>query len=160
MWREFEAWRQLLDPGKAQVRTPWGPAYVSQTRGIRQGSVESPFIFAVAMECALHRAQSKEEWLQTLKGAPDMALSSLLYMDDSILWDTCRESLQKKCAIRSRELQTWGLAVNPKKTVFYSSPYATSLPQISLDGLYVQSSESLGVMGVKLVVPFKPAMQR
>ncbi|CAE7866414.1 unnamed protein product [Symbiodinium sp. KB8] len=157
MWREFESWKQLLEPGKAQVRTPWGLAYISQTRGIRQGSVESPFIFAVAMECALHKAQTAEEWPRTLGGAPDMALSSLLYMDDSILWDTSRESLERKFSILSRELKQWGLKVNPKKTVYYRSPHALSLPQIRLDGIVVQSSDALEVMGVRLAVPFKPA---
>ncbi|CAE7550167.1 unnamed protein product [Symbiodinium necroappetens] len=157
MWREFESWKQLLEPGRAQVRTPWGSAYISQTKGIRQGSVESPFIFAVAMECALRRAQSAEGWPRVLGGAPDMALSSLLYMDDSILWDTSRESLERKFTILSKELKQWGLKVNPKKTVFYSSPHAPSLPQIRLDGVVVQSSDALEVMGVRFAVPFKPA---
>ena len=157
MWREFEAWKQLLEPGKAQVRTPWGTTQVMQTRGIRQGSVESPFIFAVAMECALHSAQGHQEWPKVMGAAPDMTLSSLLYMDDSILWDSNREALEKKFSILSGELRKWGLTVNPKKMVFYCSPHATCPPQIRLDGVVVPSSGSLDVMGVRLVVPFKPA---
>ena len=157
MCREFEAWKQLLSPSVASVRTPWGTKCIAQTRGIRQGSVESPFIFAVAMECALHNAQRHAEWPQELSGAPDLKLSSLLFMDDSILWDTQREALERKFAILSQELSAWGLTVNRKKTAFYSSPHAASLPQINLDGVLVQSSSALEVMGVRLQVPFKPA---
>ena len=84
-FREFQAWKQMLRPGEAHVRTPWGSQKIKQTRGIRQGSVESPFIFAIAMECALHRAQRDERWPKSLNGAPDMSVCSLLFMDDSIL---------------------------------------------------------------------------
>ena len=157
MGREFEAWKRLLDPGVAIVRTPWGVQSIPQTRGIRQGAVESPFIFAVAMECALHRAQSHASWPQEIGGAPDMSLSAVLFMDDSILWDSRREALELKFKILSEELQEWGLTVNCKKTSFYSSPYSTSLPQICLDGVVIQSAAALEVMGIKMAVPFKPA---
>ena len=157
MWREFEAWKQLLGPGRAQIRTPWGAEYIGQTGGIRQGSVESPFIFAVAMECALRSAQGREDWPKTLQGATGMELSSLLYMDDCILWDTSGESLERKYIVLSAELHRWGLTVNPKKTVFYSSPHASSTPLINLGDLQVRSSEALEVMGIKFAVPFKPA---
>ncbi|CAE7220435.1 unnamed protein product, partial [Symbiodinium sp. CCMP2456] len=157
MWHEFEAWKQLLNPGVAWIRTPWGTQAVDQTRGIRQGSVESPFIFAVAMECALHTAQSHPTWPGPLSSAPDLQLTSLLFMDDSILWETRREALEQKFQVLSKELREWGLMVNPKKTSFYCSPYATSCSQICLDGTWIRGCRTLEVMGVKLRVPFKPA---
>ena len=86
MHLEYESWRQLLSPAKATVRTPWGEDHISQTRGIRQGAVESPWLFSVAMELALREAQSMKEWPRVLGAAPDLKISELLFMDDSIIW--------------------------------------------------------------------------
>ena len=157
MWCEFEGWRRLLGPGEAHVRTPWGCQVIEQTRGIRQGAVESPFIFAIAMECALHRAQQQPEWPSELSSAPDMKLASLLFMDDSILWDNRQGPLLTKYRLFKSALLEWGLTVNPKKTVFYKSPHSPEAPVIDLDGVQVQSSSTFEVMGVHLSVPLKPA---
>ena len=156
-FREFQAWKQMLRPGEAHVRTPWGSQKIRQTRGIRQGSVESPFIFAIAMECALHRAQRDERWPKSLNGAPDMSVCSLLFMDDSILWDNPRESLALKYEIFGNALAEWGLTVNPRKTVFYSSPHSTESPEIVLDGVRLESCRVFEVMGIQLSILFKPA---
>ena len=146
----------------AQTRTgrgriPWCTDSIAQTRGIRQGSVVSPFIFAVAIECAFHSSQRAKEWPTTLSSAPDMQVSSLLFMDDSILWGSRREALERKYAIFSRDLKPWGLTMNPKKTAFYSSPHSITPPQICPDGYVIQSSASCEVMGIKFAIPFKPA---
>eukprot|EP00439_Symbiodinium_sp_Y106_P082670 s1758_g22.t1 len=158
MFREFEAWKRLLGPGEAHVRTPWGSkVIITQTRGIRQGSVESPFIFAIAIECALRAAQQHPEWPRSLSCAPDLQLSSLLFMDDSILWDNQRSHLALKFRLFRQALGEWGLTVNPQKTVFYSSPYSTEDAKIELEGLVIQSSSTFEVMGVHLSVPLKPS---
>ncbi|CAE7734694.1 R1A1-element\ORF2 [Symbiodinium sp. CCMP2592] len=157
MYREYQAWARLLGPGSAHVRTPWGCQRISQTRGIRQGAVESPLIFAIAMECALHKAQAKENWPREISSAPDMLLSSLLFMDDSILWDSRRSCLELKYRLFKDSLQEWGLSVNPRKTVFYASPHSPEGSVIHLDDVEIRSSPTLEVMGVHFSVPLKPA---
>ena len=157
MYREFEAWKRLLGPGKGLLRTPWGNKAIDQTRGIRQGAVESPFIFAIAMECALHQAQKHPEWPQRIPAAPDLPLTSLLFMDDSILWDSSRDQLVVKFRLFSRALGEWGLTVNPRKTTLYSSPYATETGTVALGEVALKPSHVMEVMGVQLKVPLKPA---
>ena len=86
-----------------------------------------------------------------------MQLSSLLFMDDSILWDNQKTQLGLKFRLSRRALGEWGLTVNPKKTVYYSSPHSTEDASIDLDGLVVPSSSTFEVMGVQLAVPLKPS---
>ena len=156
-YREFQAWKQMLRPGCAHVRTPWGSQTISQTRGIRQGSVESPFIFAIAMECALHKAQESPQWPKTLSCAPDMDISSLLFMDDSIIWDNRAEKLILKYDLFRQALSEWGLTVNPRKTLFYSSPHSADGSSILVEGVNLTTCQTFEVMGVQLSIPLKPA---
>ena len=157
MHLEYESWRQLLSPGKATVRTPWGEDHLSQTRGIRQGAVESPWLFSVAMELALREAQSMKEWPKLLGAAPDLQISELLFMDDSIIWAGDQASLLTKYRLLKQCLGAWGLTVNPKKTAYYASPHATGRSALTLEGLRIEPRESLEVMGIALSVPLRPA---
>ncbi|CAE7811116.1 mcm9 [Symbiodinium sp. KB8] len=157
MHLEFDSWRRLLLPGTATIRTPWGEQSIGQTRGIRQGAVESPWLFSLAMELALSEAQAHKEWPSTIGAAPDLGISDLLFMDDSLLWAGSQRDLKRKYALLSRSLATWGLMVNPKKTAYYASPHATERGALILDQVPVESRTSLEVMGVALSVPLKPA---
>ena len=157
MHLEYESWRQLLAPGKATIRTPWGEGHINQTRGIRQGAVESPWLFSVAMELALRDAQAAKDWPKRLGPAPDLRLSELLFMDDSIIWAGDQASLLAKYHILKRTLGEWGLQVNPKKTAYYASPHATERGALTLEGVQVSPRESLEVMGIALSVPLRPA---
>ena len=154
---EFESWRRLLMPGTAVIRTPWGEQSIAQTRGIRQGAVESPWLFSLAMELALSAAQNHAEWPSTIGAAPDLCITDLLFMDDSLLWSGSQRDLKKKYDILSCTLAEWGLMVNPKKTAYYASPHATERGPLMLGKIEVRSRESLEVMGIALSVPLKPA---
>ena len=157
MHLEFESWRRLLMPGTAVIRTPWGEQSIAQTRGIRQGAVESPWLFSLAMELALNAAQKHAEWPGTIGAAPDLCITDLLFMDDSLLWSGSQRDLKKKYDILSCALAEWGLMVNPKKTAYYASPHATERGPLMLGKIEVKSRESLEVMGIALSVPLKPA---
>ena len=157
MHLEYESWRRLLMPGTATIRTPWGEQSIGQTRGIRQGAVESPWLFSLAMELALKEAQDHAEWPSTIKAAPDLCITDLLFMDDSLLWSGNQPNLIKKYDILSGTLAKWGLVVNPKKTAYYASPHATEKGPIRLGEVKVESREALEVMGITLSVPLKPA---
>ncbi|CAE7361985.1 unnamed protein product [Symbiodinium necroappetens] len=157
MHLEYKSWRQLLTPGHATVRTPWGEGHINQTRGIRQGAVESPWLFSVAMELSLHEAQAEEGWPRRIGAAPDLQLGELLFMDDSIIWAGDQKELLAKYHILKGCLEKWGLTVNPKKTAYYASPHATERQPLLLEGAQVVPKESLEVMGIALSIPLRPA---
>ncbi|CAE7033110.1 pol, partial [Symbiodinium sp. KB8] len=156
MFMEYRCWERLFYEGTAVLKTPWGDAEIPQGRGIRQGSVESPFLFSIAIEMAISQSIQREEWPKTIPSIPDLPLAELLYMDDTLLRGANREDLATKYRILKEELAGWGLAVNPEKTAFYQSPYSTSMGPIVLDGQKIESSQSLSVFGIPLAVPLKP----
>ena len=119
MYSEYRCWERLFHEGTAILRTPWGDTSVPQTRGIRQGSVESPFLFAVAVEQALYDAMASPQWPKVVQGAPDLPVSELLYMDDLLLWAGSKADMQQKYALLKVELRKWGLNVNAEKTKYY-----------------------------------------
>ena len=133
-----------------------GETTIPQTRGIRQGSVESPFLFAIAVEQALYNATAHSEWPRTVPGAPDIPLSELLFMDDTLLWSGGRTDMKKKYELLKSELAKWGLQVNAEKTQYYHSPYSREPGPITLDGQLIEPSSSMGVFGIPLSVPVKP----
>ena len=157
MHHEYRSWQRLLAPGRAIIRTPWGEEQVPQTRGIRQGAVESPFLFAVSMECALREAQEHPQWPKEIGAAPDLFLQALLFMDDSLLWSGTKADVVMKYTILRDALARWGLQVHPAKTAYYQSPYATEKGPLIVDKTVVQPSPTLEIMGISLQVPLKPS---
>ena len=157
MYSEYRCWERLFHEGTAVLRTPWGEATVPQSRGIRQGSVESPFLFAVAIEQALYNALSSKDWPSFMPAIPDLPLSELLYMDDTLLWAASKQDMRKKYCILRDELAKWGLKVNAEKTQYYHSPFSTSPGPIALDGQVIECSSSMGVFGIQMSVPIKPS---
>ncbi|CAE7706713.1 unnamed protein product [Symbiodinium sp. CCMP2592] len=157
MHREFQCWKKLLAPGVAHIRTPWGLGRVDQTRGIRQGAVESPFIFAIVMEEALHRAQQHQHWPRAVPPLPDLRLGEILFMDDSLLWSASRRDISLKYELLKTALAEWGLRVNPGKTAYYASPYVCDKGPLVLEGQEIPPRAALHVMGIQLQVPLKPA---
>ena len=133
MFMEYRCWERLFFQGTAVLKTPWGDQEVPQGRGIRQGSVESPFLFAIAIEMAVLQATKHEEWPSYIPAAPGMPLAELMYMDDTILWAANLDDMKKKYNILKEELHTWGLKVNPEKTSIYLSPHSTVQGPITLD---------------------------
>ena len=156
MYLEFRCWERLFHEGAAHLKTPWGDATVPQGRGIRQGSVESPFLFAIAIEAALYDAMSRPDWPKCIPGAPDMPLAELLFMDDTLLCAGSRDAMVTKYNLLREELLKWGLRVNPEKTAYYHSPHTTSPGPIKLSEEVIQPSENLSVFGIPLIIPLKP----
>ena len=156
MFLEYRCWERLFYEGTAVVKTPWGDAEVPQGRGIRQGSVESPFLFSIAIEMTVWQAVNRDDWPKTIPSAPDLPLAELLFMDDTLLWASNRDDMTTKYRIFKEELARWGLRVNPEKTAFYQSPYSTSPGSIVLDGQTIEPAKALTVFGIPLAVPLKP----
>ena len=156
MFLEYRCWERLFHEGTALIRTPWGDAAVPQGRGIRQGSVESPFLFAVAVETALYDAMRQPTWPRRIPSAPDMPLAELLFMDDTLLCAGSRDAMVLKYDLLREELLKWGLRVNPEKTAYYHSPHSTTPGPIRLGDETITPAENLSVFGVPLAVPLKP----
>ncbi|CAE7492098.1 unnamed protein product, partial [Symbiodinium sp. KB8] len=156
MFLEYRCWERLFHEGTAVLKTPWGDEEIAQERGIRQGSVESPFLFSIAIEMALKAATEHSEWPKTIPSAPDLPLAELLYMDDTLLWAANRDDMIKKYNILKSELAKWGLRVNPEKTSYYHSPHSTTPGNIVLDDQVIEPASHMTVFGIPLATPLKP----
>ena len=136
---------------------PWGTTSISQTRGVRQGSIESPFLFSMCMEAALLAAQSDAAWpvgTGIMEGHP---MPELLFMDDGVLQAWSRPDLELKAKLLIRELAKWGLELNPEKCTYYRSPYAKEDGPLRVHTHLLQPAPSLQMMGISLTVPLRMA---
>ncbi|CAE7235616.1 unnamed protein product [Symbiodinium sp. CCMP2456] len=156
MFLEYRCWERLFYEGTAVIKTPWGDAEIPQGRGIRQGSVESPFLFSIAIEMALYDALQNKDWPKVIPAAPDIPLAELLFMDDTLLWAANRDFLLTKYRILKEELAKWGLKVNPEKTSYYCSPHSTTPGPIILDGQTIASKKFYANKHIFLASSCKP----
>ena len=102
---------------------------IPQTNGVRQGSPESPVIFAAAIA---HCAPT---------AAPDSALpeAGLEFMDDAYVWASGAPALQQLTNSFLAPLGQLGLAVNPEKTLLVASTPALTGATITIDGHTVRA---------------------
>ena len=59
---ELRCWWQLFEHTEAGLSTAWGESTIPMSRGIRQGSVESPQVFSTAMEWIVKDVAEKHGW--------------------------------------------------------------------------------------------------
>ena len=121
-------------------------------RGIKQGAVESPTMFAWIAELAMADAISKHGWHEGDRLFPGLQSEEMLYMDDGMLWSGELLTLQGRIAQLSVEFSRYGLKLNPKKCQLYASPKVTGTRSIQVNGVQVTAADSLEVMGLVLRV--------
>ena len=147
----YRAWHQLLMNTSAYLQTPWGSSWLSLDRGIKQGAVESPSIFSWLTQLCLHEASERYGWSHYPNPFEGLNLSEIQFMDDGILWSVSGDDIQSKLRQWSVVLNEYGLRLNPKKCQLYYSPYAPNHKSINVNGVDLQPSTTMVVMGL----PFK-----
>ena len=166
MAQEFQCWVDLMRNNTTEVRTPWGSTVIPQTRGVRQGSVESLFIFAVCMELALESSQRDPRWPRCTGMYENYPTPELLYMDDGVIQAWKKLDLEVKMDILINQLREWGLELNAEKCTYYRSPYANDGGPLRVGTALLDSAAELQMMGLSLTVPLRiqdlirPAMQK
>ena len=149
---EMGCWRGLLRGTVGQLQTPWGSTEIHMRRGIKQGAVESPTMFAWIAELAMNTAVEKYGWRNGPRVFEDLPSEETLYMDDGMLWSSQPSTLQVRVSQLAAELAAYGLKLNPGKCQLYTSDRVVGDRFIRLNGTKVEAVNSLGVMGLSLRV--------
>ncbi|CAE7637766.1 NLRC3 [Symbiodinium microadriaticum] len=149
---ELNCWRELLRGTVGHLQTPWGATRLPMTRGIKQGAVESPTLFAWIAELAMSEAISKYGWHNTDRLFEGLQSEEMLYKDDGMVWGDSPHTVQGRVAQLASELSRYGLRLNPKKCQLYASPKVEGERAILVEGVRVEAADTLEVMGLVLRV--------
>ena len=136
----------------AILQSPWGSSTFEVGRGIRQGAVESPLMFAAIIEWVLQDASNRYQWNTCTSTYPDLPLTQTAYMDDIILWDGNTQELQLRVKQLGDEFALWGLSINLKKCSLYVSPLHQGPNYIEVNGSKLCAQPSINIMGVNFSV--------
>ena len=153
---ELRCWWNLFADTEAGLITSWGSSTVPMRSGIRQGSVESPQVFASVMDWIVKDAANKHGWDATTDSYEGLEFAEMAFVDDCILWSGCKLRLERKTLQLIEELALWGLKVNAEKSQAYYSPYATRRDSLRVGRHLVAPSETLDVMGIPFKVGISP----
>ena len=109
--QETRCMLRLLFSGSTQIVTPWGDHAVTSNAGVKQGAVESPVLFGLAIEIALRVVAAHHEEDHCMQ----TNFSEVAFMDDALVWAQLTSTLQARLDTLVKELAAWGLRLNPKK---------------------------------------------
>ena len=149
---EMRCWRSLLQDCEAVLQSPWGTSLLGMTRGIKQGAVESPALFAMVAEVCLAEASERFRWGSMGEVFPGMPHQDVLFMDDCILWSRGVQGLEQRVRQLMVVLSEYGLKLNGAKSQLLCSPFWTGAQHIMVSGEKVQASSELEVMGLPMRV--------
>ncbi|CAE7232723.1 unnamed protein product, partial [Symbiodinium sp. CCMP2456] len=152
----YRAWHSLLSDTTAVLQTGWNTSYLQLDRGIKQGSIESPALFAYLADTILDDTRHKHSWAKRRQAFPDLDLEELMFMDDGLLWAEDAKALSRKLQEWADELAAHGLSLNPLKCKVYFSPYADTRQQVRVNGDAVPRVSVLEVMGLPFRVGVGP----
>ena len=118
---EARLWTSLLQARSLHIATGDHVTFVEQTNGVRQGSPDSPVVFAALTAEALDKAVSQTAHMLGNARGPPPPEQGGAYMDDTYLWSHDKKHLQATLTALETQLASHGLAINPKKTaIIYS----------------------------------------
>ena len=142
----------MLQSTEAELFTAWGESTIPMTSGIRQGSVESPQVFATVMDWILSDAQTKWGWDASKDVFSGLQFAESAFMDDCLLWNGNKGVLEGRVAQLIGELALWGLRVNPEKSQVYASPFAKDHGKLKVGNMEIAPDSKLDVMGIPIQV--------
>ena len=145
---ELQRWWDLLENTEARLVTAWGSSTVRMHSGIRQGSVESPQVFATAMDWIVKDAAERWGWDPTRDVWEGLEFAESAFVDDCVLWNGRKKDLEAQAEQLIQELALWGLRVNPEKSQVYCSPYSKEAGALRVGQLEVEPDDRLDIMGV------------
>ncbi|CAE7294318.1 unnamed protein product [Symbiodinium sp. CCMP2592] len=148
----LRCWRALLQDSHAILQTPWGVSMLSMQKGIKQGAVESPALFAMIAEVCLSEAAERYEWSKQAQVFPGMPHQDVLFMDDGLLWSRGVEGLQQRVRQLMVVLFEYGLKLNGGKCQLLCSPHWHGDKHVWIAGERVEAVEELEVMGLPMKV--------
>ena len=150
--RILKCWWSMFESTDAVLSTVWGESVVDMVTGIRQGSVESPLMFAAAMDWILQDVAAAHGWDPTSGPLEGLNLGEVAFVDDLIAWEGSVQKLSVKVTQLAEEMFKWGLRVNLQKCQVYVSPYNTDKGKVTIAGHVLEPDDHLLVMGVPLRV--------
>ena len=143
----LRCWWHMFSHTDAVLQTVWGESVVNMTTGIRQGSVESPQMFATVMDWILTDFQNDTIAVGELEG---LNLSEIAFVDDIIAWNRSRQGMSSRVNALVHELGQWGLKVNAAKSQVYISHFNKDEGHVTVNGVPVPTDDHLTVMGLHL----------
>ena len=152
----LRCWWTMFQDTDAMLSTVWGDSVIDMITGIRQGSVESPQMFAAVIDWILGDVALKHGW-DPRKGILDgLNLGEIAFVDDLIAWEGSVQGLSRKTQQLVQEMQLWGLRVNLSKCQVYVSPFNRDKGVVRVAGQDLRASDHLLVMGVPFRVGITP----
>ena len=116
--------------------------------GICQGSVESPHVFARAMDWIVKDVAEKWGWDPMRDVWEGLEFAESACVDDCILWNGSKKLLEERAETNIGELALWGLRVNPEKSQLYRSPHSRDRSAPGRKTIEVEPDDRLDIMGV------------
>ena len=145
---EYRIWENLMTDTYCTLLTTWSQTCFPTDVGIRQGAIESPYLFGLLVEWILCDITKHPEWRGHVSTYRDLSLTQTAYMDDLLMWDGDCRGVETRYRVLREGFSQWGLRINPAKCSLYVSPKHEGLPKVNLDGAQIQAQPTLPVMGI------------
>ena len=147
----YRAWWNMFLNIEADLVTAWGHSSLRMQTGIRQGAVESPQIFATAVDWILEQVATNMGWDPANDVFTGLETAAAAFVDDMILWSGGKDKLRVRVEGLMTGLAEWGLRLNLQKCQVYASPFTKEAGHLEIAGARMEVDDHLSVMGV----PFK-----
>ena len=153
-------WWHMFQDTQAVLSTVWSESVIDMVTGIRQGSVESPQMFAAVIDWVLSDLNQEvgENPNAVFEG---LGLGEIAFVDDLIMWKNNKRTLTAEAGRLRQALAAWGLKVNKHKCQLYISPYNKETLSVEIEGVPMKEDDHLQVMGLtfRVGVTAKEALQ-
>ena len=152
---EFRIFECLLTQSYCNLQSPWSTTRFPSQKGIRQGAIESPYLFGLLIEWVIEEVSRRHSWEESICTYKDLHVAQIAFMDDVYLWEGRADILERKANQLRQGFLEWGLHINAEKSALYLSPKHVGKNTISLGGVHLVPQTHIDVMGMPLAVGAK-----